>query len=86
MSLDVKNDSIYATKFYTMQKQIDDLQQENKQLKYNRDKLKEELRKIRQSTFTKYGKNEWENCLSFNDDILPLIKKNQELERSDSNE
>lgn len=33
MSLDVKNDSIYATKFYTMQKQIDDLQQENKQLK-----------------------------------------------------
>ncbi len=86
MSLDVKNDSIYATKFYTMQKQIDDLQQENKQLKDNRDKLKEELRKIRQSTFTKYGKNEWENCLSFNDDILPLIKKNQELERSDSNE
>lgn len=27
------NDSIYATKFYVMQKQIDDLQQENKQLK-----------------------------------------------------
>lgn len=26
-------DSIYATKFYVMQKQIDELQQENKQLK-----------------------------------------------------
>lgn len=71
---------------YEVVEYIGNLQQENKQLKDNRDKLKEELRKIRQSTFTKYGKNEWENCLSFNDDILPLIKKNQELERSDSNE
>lgn len=30
-----KTDSIYATKFYVMQKQIDDLQQENQQLKRN---------------------------------------------------
>lgn len=63
------------------------LQQENKQLKYNWNKLIEDLRKIRQSTFTKYGKNEWENCLSFNDDILPLIEKMKELEQgNDSNE
>lgn len=48
-------------------------------------KLKDELRKIRQLTFTKYGKNEWENCLSFNDDILPLIKKMQELENESGN-
>lgn len=49
-------------------------------------KLKDELRKIRQSTFTKYGKNEWENCLSFNDDILPLIKKMEELEKIGDND
>ncbi len=41
MIINVKNDamigknddSIYATKFYAMQKQVDELQQENKQLK-----------------------------------------------------
>lgn len=65
---------------------IKSLQQENKQLKDNWNKLKEDLRKIRQLTFTKYNKNEWENCLSFNDDILPLIEKMKELEQgSDSN-
>ena len=30
--LEINNDSIYATKFYVMQKQIDELQQENKKL------------------------------------------------------
>ena len=55
-------------------------------LESNWNKLKEDLIKIRQLTFTKYNKNEWENCLSFNDDILPLIEKMKELERSDSNE
>lgn len=33
------NDSIYATKFYVMQKQIDDLQQENEQLKNKLSKI-----------------------------------------------
>lgn len=57
------------------------------QLKDNWNKLKEDLIKIRQLTFTKYNKNEWENCLSFNDDILPLFKKMKELEQgSGSNE
>ena len=77
-----------------------ELLKENKQLKIqisareevcnrlesNWNKLKEDLIKIRQLTFTKYNKNEWENCLSFNDDILPLIEKMKELEGSDSNE
>lgn len=74
-----------------------ELEKENKQLKIqisareevcnrlesNWNKLKEDLIKIRKLTFTKYNKNEWENCLSFNDDILPLIEKMKELERSD---
>ena len=63
------------------------LKKENERLKYNWNELKEDLIKIRQLTFTKYNKNEWENCLSFNDDILPLIEKMKELEQgSDSNE
>ncbi len=60
--------------------------QEISDLEDNWDELKEDLIKIRQLTFTKYNKNEWANCLSFNDDILPLIKKMQELQGSDSNE
>lgn len=61
--------------------------QEISDLEDNWDELKEDLIKIRQLTFTKYNKNEWANCLSFNGDILPLIKKMQEIEQgSDSNE
>lgn len=62
------------------------LKKENKQLKDNWNKLKEDLIKIRQLTFTKYNKNEWENCLSFNDDILPLIEKMKELEQGSDND
>ena len=63
------------------------LQQENKQLKDNWNIIKQEMLKIRQSTFSKYNSNEWENCLSFNDDIKPILDKMQELEQgSDSNE
>lgn len=47
--------------------------------------IKQEILKIRQSTFSKYNSNEWENCLSFNDDIKPILDKMQELEGSDSN-
>ena len=51
------NDSIYATKFYVMQKQIDDLQQENKQLKDNWNKLKEYCEETKLKEFEKsYGK------------------------------
>ncbi len=68
-------------------KYIKQLQQENKQLKDNWDIIKQEILKIRQSTFSKYNSNEWNNCLSFNDDIEPILDKMQELEQgSDSNE
>ena len=54
---------------------FDDVKVYARSLKDNWNELKEDLIKIRQLTFTKYKKNEWENCLSFNDDILPLIEK-----------
>lgn len=41
--------------------------------------IEEDLYKIRELTFTKYNSNEWNNCLSFNDDILPVINKIKEL-------
>lgn len=56
------------------------LKKENERLKYNWNELKEDLIKIRQLTFTKYNKNEWQNCLSFNDDILPLIEKMKKID------
>lgn len=56
-----------------------------KRLKDNWNKLKKDLIKIRQLTFTKYNKNEWANCLSFNDDILPLIKKMEEFSFNKNN-
>ncbi len=50
MTIDVKNDemlgrtdSIYATRFYVMQKQIDELQQENEKYKKVIDKLNKYL-------------------------------------------
>lgn len=63
------------------------LLEENKQLKDNWNIIKQEMLKIRQSTFSKYNSNEWDNCLSFNGDIKPILDKMQELEQgSDSNE
>nr|DAZ26155.1 MAG TPA: hypothetical protein [Caudoviricetes sp.] len=84
--LEVKNESQAIAKEVVLS-EIKNLEQKNKQLKDNWNKLKEDLIKIRQLTFTKYNKNEWGNCLSFNDDILPLIEKMQEIEQgSESNE
>lgn len=56
------------------------LQQENKRLKDNWNEIKKELLHLRDLTFTKEFGNEWVGCLSFNDDILPILKKMQELE------
>lgn len=64
---------------------VKDLLKENKQLKDNWNEVKKDLRKIRQLTFTKYNKNEWENCLSFNDDIEPILDKMKELEQESDN-
>lgn len=60
------------------------LLEENKQLKDNWNIIKQEMLKIRQSTFSKYNSNEWDNCLSFNGDIKPILDKMKELEGSDS--
>lgn len=48
--------------------------------------LEKDLYKIRELTFTKYNSNEWNNCLSFNDDILPVINTLKELKGDGSNE
>ncbi len=40
--------SVYAIKFYTMQKQIDDLEKENQQLKENYDRIYNENCKLRE--------------------------------------
>lgn len=47
------------------------------------EKAFKKLKEIRQSTFTKYNSNEWDNCLSYNDDIKPLENI---LNGSDENE
>lgn len=69
--LERNKDSIYATKFYVMQKQIDELQQENKLLKNNWNKLKKWLEKS------------WEES----QDIwfVKIIKKMQQLEQKSGN-
>ena len=47
------------------------------------DEIVKELWKVRQTTFTKYKSNEWNNCLSFNDDIEPIIDKIKKLRGDD---
>ncbi|MBO7611080.1 MAG: hypothetical protein J6T23_02590 [Elusimicrobia bacterium] len=47
------------------------------------EKALKKLKEIRQSTFSKYNSNEWNNCLSYNDDIKPLENI---LNGSDENE
>lgn len=84
----IKGRILDDTKDYGRTQFVDEiykLQQENKQLKDNWDIIKQEILKIRQSTFSKYNSNEWNNCLSFNDDIEPILNKMKELEGSDSN-
>lgn len=41
--------------------------------------IEKELWNVRKITFSKYKSNEWNNCLSFNDDIEPIIDKLKEL-------
>lgn len=61
--------------------EIDELQQENKQLKDNWNKLKEWLKEYEEGT---YGIGSYETGLS--DGLGDAIKKMQELRGSDSNE
>ena len=62
-------------------KYIKNLQQENKQLKDNWNKLKEWLKEYEEGT---YGLGSYETGLS--DGLGDVIKKMQELQGSDSNE
>lgn len=66
--------------------QISAREEEYKRLEDNWNIIKQEMLKIRQSTFSKYNSNEWENCLSFNDDIEPILDKMKELQGSSSDE
>ena len=70
----------------TLLNYITNLQEENQKLVKGIDEIEKEIWKIRQLTFTKYNSNEWNNCLSFNDDILPVINRLKELKGDGSNE
>lgn len=59
-----------------------ELYRENQRLNNIIDELEKDLWKVRQLTFTKYNSNEWNNCLSFNDDIKPILDKLKELKES----
>ena len=61
--------------------EIDELQQENKQLKDNWNKLRKWLKEYEEGT---YGLGSYETGLS--DGLGDVIKKMQELQGSDSNE
>lgn len=59
------------------------LRNENTRLNNIIKELEKDLYKIRELTFNKYNSNEWNNCLSFNDDILPVINRLKELKGED---
>lgn len=63
------------------------LEEENKILKEELKKRSDDYREIEkmlidicQLTFSKYHQNEWANCLSYMDDISPIVDKMRELE------
>lgn len=64
---------------------IEELERLNNKLERLNNKineLEEELITTREKTFTKYHSNEWDNCLSFNEDIKPLLDKLKELKEN----
>ena len=65
-------------------RKIENLRKQNKRLNNIINELETDLYKIRELTFNKYNSNEWNNCLSFNDDILPVINRLKELKGSDT--
>ena len=66
-----------------LSKQIDEKDKEIERLNNILNELEKDLYKIRELTFNKYNSNEWNNCLSFNNDILPVINRLKELKGSD---
>lgn len=69
-----KTDSIYATKFYVMQKQIDDLEQENQRLKIQISVREDEYMKLEKLVDTilnfDFFKNECPLNLGFEKDTI----------------
>ena len=73
-------------KFYDLEtiteEELNQLSLERNTYRVLLDKIKElekDFIKLRQITFTKYNSNEWNNCLSYNDDILPIKNKLDKL-------
>lgn len=64
-------------------KEIENLQQELQRKDNIINMIIEQLYILRGLTFTKYKSNEWNNCLSWNDDIQPILDKINELEGKD---
>lgn len=63
--------------------QLEKANKETERLNNIINELEKDLYKIRELTFTKYNSNEWNNCLSFNEDILPVINRLKELKGED---
>ena len=72
--------------FIKLENEIDGKDKEITRLNNIIDELEKDLWKIRQLTFSKYNSNEWNNCLSFNDDILPIIKRIKALKEGKEND
>ena len=69
--------------FENLHKKLDEKDKEIERLNNILNELEKDLYKIRELTFNKYNSNEWNNCLSFNNDILPVINRLKELKGSD---
>ena len=79
-----REDGIYAMRFASQQMLIDKLQQENKQLKDNWDKLKEYCKE--NTLCYEVGDDENTKLIGSKIHGLNVLDKMQELEKSDSNE
>ena len=66
--------------FVYIVEKYDNLKKENKRLNNIINQLETQLNDLRQVAFIKYNSNEWNNCLSFNDDIKPILDKLKELQ------
>lgn len=79
-----REDGIYAMRFASQQMLIDKLQQENKQLKDNWNKLKEYCKE--NTLCYEVGDDENTKLIGSKIHGLNVLDKMQELEKSDSNE
>lgn len=66
---------------YFVNEERERLQQELERKDNIINEIEKELWNVRKITFSKYKSNEWNNCLSFNDDIEPIIDKLKKLKK-----